>query len=234
MKIPHRSRGRARIEQRLPRLFLTTGGGDEVEIVGVLDAAQDAEHPGLGFVERQQSDQSARVSYAPDLETVTGGEHLRPLALPDPGEERRAEARPGVELVPCPFTDRLEAVVNVDLHRSPREESAAALSPPSPLSSAIASSTASLKSSPSSSPISWPIRFMNRPMLAGSFSSRSPSDEGSARDSRRASSDFTVAKRDMTRLSAEPPQRGHVGAAAADGRRTRMLTTRRQSRQSYS
>src|SRR5712692_9123668 len=234
MKIPHRSRCRARIEQRLPRLFLTTGDGDEVEIVGDLDAAQDAEDPGLGFVERQQREQSARIGHAPELETVTGGEHLHPLALPDPGEERRAKARPGVQLVPRRRADRLEAVVDVDLHGSPREESAAWASASSPPASAIASSTASLKSSPTSSPISCPMRFMNRPTLAGSFSSRSPSDEGSARDSRRASSDFTVAKRDMTRLSAEPPQRGHVGAAAADGRRTRMLTTRRQSRQSYS
>src|SRR2546426_174926 len=74
------------------------------------------------------------------------------------------------------------------------------------------------------------MRFMKRPTLAGSFSSRSPSDEGSASDSRRASSDFTVAKRGMTRLSAEPPPRGPVRAAATDGRRIRVLSLARTLR----
>src|SRR5262249_34641369 len=238
MEVPHRARRRARSEQCGPRFLLTTRDGDQVQIVGDVGAAEDAKHAGAGFIEGQQGDELVRVLHAPDLETVPGGEDLGPLVLPDPAEERRAQRRAGVELAPRGFADRVEAIVNVDLHRSPSEESAAdpdgASAPSLPLSSAMASSPASLKSSPSSSPISWPMRFMTRPTLAGSFSSRSPSDEGSASDSRRASSDFTVAKRDMTRLSAKPPQRGHAGAAAADGRSTRMLTTRRQSRQSYS
>src|SRR5206468_9749841 len=238
MEAPDRPRGRARLQQRRPCLLLTAANGDQVEIVGGLDAAEDPKGARVGLVEGQESDESVGIAHAPDLDTVIGGEGLRPLALPDPGEEWRAQRRSGVKRAPRGFADRVEAVEDVDLHRSPSEESVAepdvASSPSPPLSSAIASSTASLKSSPRSSPISWPMRFMKRPTLAGSFSSRSPSDEGSASDSRRASSDFTVAKRDMTRLSAEPPQRGHVGAAATDGRRISMLTTRRQSRQSYS
>src|SRR5437667_12237166 len=100
--------------------------------------------------------------------------------------------------------------------------------------SAIASSTAESKSSPSSSPNSLPIFFMNRATLEGSFSSKSPMSGESASDSSRASSDFTVAKRDIRRWSAVPPQRGHVGAGAVDGRSTSQLSRRRQSPHSYS
>jgi hypothetical protein len=90
------------------------------------------------------------------------------------------------------------------------------------------------KSSPRSSPNSRPIFFMNRATLAGLFSSRSPKLEDSARESRRASSDFTVAKRDINRDRDEPPQTGHTGVPAADGRSTRRLTRLRQSWHSYS
>src|SRR5438309_2010131 len=100
--------------------------------------------------------------------------------------------------------------------------------------SAIASSTAESKSSPSSSPNSLPIFFMNRATLAGSFSSRSPAPPPSASDSSRASSDFTVAKRDISRLSAVEPQRGHAGVSGEERRRTSRLTRRRQSWHSYS
>src|SRR5215467_1887587 len=99
--------------------------------------------------------------------------------------------------------------------------------------SAIASSTAESKSSPSSSPNSLPIFFMNRATLDGSFSSRSPSPPPSASDSRRASSDFTVENRDINRVSAVDPHRGHAGGSTADMRRSR-LTRRRQSWHSYS
>src|SRR2546422_674206 len=85
------------------------------------------------------------------------------------------------------------------------------------------------KSSPRSSPNSRPIFFMKRATLAGLFSSRSPKLGDSARASSRASSDFTVAKRDIRRDRAEPPQTGHTGEAAADGRSTRRLTRLRQS-----
>src|SRR5919197_4518581 len=90
-------------------------------------------------------------------------------------------------------------------------------------SSSMASSTADSKSSPSSSPNSRPIFFMNRATLAGSFSSMSPKLPESASDSRRASSDLTVAKRDMSRVSEVPPQRGHRGDSADEGRSTRRL-----------
>src|SRR5207245_9812562 len=100
----------------------------------------------------QESDDAFGIAHAPDLDTVIGGEDLRPLALPDPGEEWRAQLRSGVKRAPRGFADRVEAVEDVDLHRSPSEESVAepdvASSPSPPLSSAIASSTASLKSSP--------------------------------------------------------------------------------------
>src|SRR6185436_19166610 len=122
-------------------------------------------------------------------------------------------------------------------------ESPAASSPPPPASSPaslpspaslIASSTAESKSSPRSSPNSLPIFFMKRATLPGSFSSRSPKPPESARASRRASSDFTVAKRDIKRCSDRLPQRGQVGAGATDGRSTSKLTRRRQSPHSYS
>src|SRR5207237_9554994 len=105
--------------------------------------------------------------------------------------------------------------------------------PPSP-ASVIASSTAESKSSPSSSPNSLPIFFMKRATLAGSFSSRSPTPPPPASDSSRASSDFTVAKRDISRLSAVEPQRGQAGVSGDERRRTSRLTRRRQSWHSYS
>src|SRR5439155_126243 len=79
--------------------------------------------------------------------------------------------------------------------------------PPSPPSSesspppASISSTISSKSSPASSPSSFPILRIQRAMLFGSFSSRSPSEEGSPRSSSRSSSERTRAKRDMRRAS---------------------------------
>jgi len=48
------------------------------------------------------------------------------------------------------------------------------------------------------------------------------------------SSERTIAKRDMRRVRATPRQRGHRGGSAADGLSTSTLTTRRQSRHSYS
>ena len=98
----------------------------------------------------------------------------------------------------------------------------------------MASSTADSKSSPRSSPNSLPIFFMKRATLAGSFSSMSPKEPASASDSRRASSLFTVAKRDLRRVSAVEPQRGQAGVSALEMERISRLTRRRQSAHSYS
>src|SRR5438093_1146466 len=137
---------------------------------------------------------------------------------------------------------RIEVVGALDLHRSSDGPAVPGDSPPasagvsSPASpaSVIASSTAESKSSPSSSPNSLPIFFMKRATLVGSPSSRSPSPPPSASDSRRASSDFTVAKRDISRLTPFDPQRGHAGGSADERLRTSRLTRRRQSWHSYS
>jgi len=53
------------------------------------------------------------------------------------------------------------------------------------------------------------IRRIQRAMLFGSFSSRSPSIEGSVMSSRRLSSDRTTDTREIRRVSLVPPQRGH-------------------------
>src|SRR2546427_798523 len=138
-----------------------------------------------------------------------GGEPPRPPARPGPGGEGGARAPPRHEAVPRGSAHRLEAVDDVGLHgssnapdASPDSGAAASVSPASP--SLSASSIADSKSSPRSSPSSRPIFFMNRAALAGSFSSRSPRSAESASDSRRASSDFTVVKRDITRLKPDP------------------------------
>ena len=60
-------------------------------------------------------------------------------------------------------------------------------------------SIASERSSPRSSPNPSPIVFMNRAMLCGSFSSSPARLLGSAKASRRASSDFGEANRDRIR-----------------------------------
>jgi len=70
---------------------------------------------------------------------------------------------------------------------------------------------------------------MKRATLPGSFSSRSPKLPSLASDSSRASSDFTVAKRDMRRVKPTPPQRGHAGDSEDDTLRISRLTRRRQS-----
>src|SRR5205814_432670 len=168
----------------------------------------------------------------------------QPVALPGPGQERRAEPRVGMQRLPGLGAHRLQAFVDVGLHGGQRSDAPAAStdsvpSPPaagpSPVSpSAMASSTADSKSSPSSSPNSLPIFFMNRATLAGSLSSTSPNEPVSARDSRRASSLLTVAKRDIRRVNAVPPQRGHAGVAAFEIVRISRLTRRRQSAHSYS
>ncbi len=82
------------------------------------------------------------------------------------------------------------------IHRRRRRSLRRRLPPPPSPPPAISSSIAWSMSSPKSSPISWPIFFMNRATLFGSFSSMSPMADGSAIDSRRASSDFGDANRE--------------------------------------
>src|SRR5439155_25629518 len=120
------------------------------------------------------------------------------------------------------FIRRSQGYSSEDASAAPGDSLSPSPAPPSP--SAIASSMADSKSSPRSSPNSRPIFFMNRATLDGSFSSRSPRLDESARASSRASSDFTVAKRDITRESPWLPHRGQAGDSAAEGRSTRRLT----------
>src|SRR5262249_23418408 len=109
MEVPDRPRGRARLYQRRPRLLFTAGHRDQVERVGDLDAAEDPKDAGVGLVERQERDESVGIAHAPDLDTVIGGEGLRPPALPDPGEEWGAQLRSGVERAPRGLADPREA-----------------------------------------------------------------------------------------------------------------------------
>src|SRR5439155_13791038 len=111
------------------------------------------------------------------------------------------------------------------------------LSPPSSESSpppASISSTISSKSSPASSPSSLPILRIQRAMLFGSFSSRSPSEEGSPRSSSRSSSERTRAKRDMRRASFPLPQRSHLGSTCSLTRSVSTVVFRPHSVQRYS
>src|SRR5205807_1172896 len=176
------------------------------------------------------------VPHAQQAEPSPAAERGEPSALPRPGHEGRRKGRPREEALPGLLAHGVEPVEQVDLHSS------AGSSPPpgadslpsSPADSVMASSTAESKSSPSSSPNSLPIFFMRRATLRGSFSSRSPTPPPPASDSSRASSDFTVAKRDISRLSAVEPQRGQAGVSGDERRRTSRLTRRRQSWHSYS
>src|SRR5579875_1644393 len=86
------------------------------------------------------------------------------------------------------------------------------------------SSTASSNSGPpNSSPISRPILRISRATLLGSFSSTSPSAEGSLRASSRASSLRGVANRDIKRRSLRLPQCWQISSTASLMRRVRML-----------
>src|SRR5436189_299957 len=240
---PAHAVGGARREERRPRVVLVAGDGDEVEIVGDLGPPEQLERAGRGLAERQDGDQPAvGVAHVPHVEPPALREHLRPVTLPGPAQEGGSQAGGVGHGVPGGGLRRIEVVGALDLHRSsdgpavPGDSppASAGVSPPASPASVIASSTAESKSSPSSSPNSLPIFFMKRATLVGSPSSRSPSPPPSASDSRRASSDFTVAKRDISRLSAVEPQRGHAGVSGEERRRTSRLTRRRQSWHSYS
>src|SRR5205807_3974800 len=208
-----------------------------------LGPAQQLEDARLRLVERQDGEHAAvGVAHVAHVEAAALGEHRRPVALPRPAQEGAAQARRAGHGIPGGGLLRVEAVGALDLHSSSDEPAvpgdsspvgAGPSAPPSP-ASVIASSTAESKSSPSSSPNSLPIFFMKRATLAGSFSSRSPTPPPPASDSSRASSDFTVAKRDISRLSAVEPQRGQAGVSGDERRRTSRLTRRRQSWHSYS
>src|SRR5436309_3233143 len=203
-------RKKASIRTSMKRALLAARERDQVEVVRNIGAADEREHARRGLVERQEGHEPAlSVLDAPNLEAPVGGERPRPLALPGPREERRPQATLRHKVVPRGDAHRLEAVDDVCLHRSGAAPGApvdsAAVPPAASASLSLSvSSIADSKSSPRSSPISRPIFFMNRAALAGSFSSRSPKADESASDSRRASSDFTVAKRDITRLKLCP------------------------------
>src|SRR5262249_43618432 len=180
-----------------------------------------------------------------NVEPPALGEDGGPVVLPGPVQKRRPLASGRGHGIPGRGLRGVEPVDRLDFewgHRSSDGPAVSgdspavspALSPASSPASLVASSTAESKSSPSSSPNSWPIFFMKRATLAGSFSSTSPSPPLSASDSRRASSDLTVANRDMSRVRAVDLQRGHTGAAAVEMLRTSRLTRRRQSWHSYS
>src|SRR5947207_8703005 len=241
MELPHVTIRSTRLQQRGPHFVFAARDGQHVEVVGNVRAPHDALEPGARLEKRKGADERPiGIRHGADLEAAIRRERMDPLRLPCPGQERRANARAGAQVFPGRPAHGLEAVVESDLHRSVLSPASASAeedgAPPLPSSSAsvIASSTAESKSSPRSSPNSLPIFFMKRATLPGSFSSRSPKLEESARASMRASSLFTVAKRDISRLITGLPQRGQVGGGAVDGRGTSRLTRRRQSPHSYS
>lgn len=85
-----------------------------------------------------------------------------------------------------------------------------------------------------SSPISRPIFSMNRAMLCGSFSSSPSRLPGSARASRRASSDFGETNRDMIRSIRALVQQEQAGGAWWARLNTRTVLRFPQPRQRYS
>src|SRR5262245_12723705 len=237
VEVPDPGHRGARGEERRPRLLLAARSGDEVEVVRDVGAPDQLHRRRAALVERQERDGLSVILDAPHFEPAPGSEGPDPFALPGPREKGHAQAQAAVHRAPGDGADRLEAIVHDDLHNSGSaapESDMASCATGSSSDPAIASSTASSRSPPMSSPSSRPIFFMKRATLAGSFSSMSPKLASSASASSLASSDLTVAKRDMRRVSAAPPQRGHRGASAVAGRSTSRLTTRRQSRQSYS
>src|SRR5262245_22509569 len=238
MKLPPgRCRGPC-VQQGRPRFLFPPGNGQQVEVVRNVRTANELADIGREVPEGEHGHHALTVFDGPQLEPAAGSEGAGPLGLPGPGEKRRAQAATGVQARPGGRADRFEAVMGNDLHAlSDETESGAGPASSAAVGSSdssMASSMASSKSSPRSSPISRPMRFMSLPTLAGSFSSRSPRLDESAKASIRASSDLGVAKRDISRVRAEPPQRGQFGVGELVGRSTSMLTTRRQSRHSYS
>src|SRR5262249_34086114 len=179
------------------------------------------------LVQRQDGDQATvGVTDMTDVEPPPLGKNLGPVMLPGPAEKRATAGgrrRPGIPSGGLRGGETGGRLRPGGGHRASDGLAASRDSPapdspapsPSPLSaSLIASSTAESKSSPSSSPNSLPIFFMKRATLAGSFSSRSPSPPPSASDSRRASSDLTVANRAINRVSVVDRHRRHAGGSA--------------------
>ena len=68
-----------------------------------------------------------------------------------------------------------------------------------------------------------PIRFIHRATLRGSFSSKPPISADSASASRRASSDFTVAKRDQRRSRSALPHEAQRTSSMRARTSTRLV-----------
>ena len=111
------ARGRSGGQKRGPDLHLSAGFGEEIEVVGHVHAADQPEKSGLRFVERQQAEEPAGlVRHPAESPSPLRRERARPLALPGPGEERRAQRGGGMERLPCGGADRVEILEDLDLH----------------------------------------------------------------------------------------------------------------------
>ena len=106
------------LEQRHPRFFFPSLYGHQVEIIRNVGAAEDLPCARRRLVQRQERDQATGpVLDAMDFESALLREDVRPLALPRPGEKRRAQPGGGDEPVPHRGPHRLQTVVDLDFHR---------------------------------------------------------------------------------------------------------------------
>src|SRR5215831_1224521 len=112
------------LEESGPHLLLEAGGDAQIEIIGNVDAADEAAHPGTLLVERKDARERSRVIRdREELERSPAQKSAGPGGLPLPGEEERGMLRAVQQCVPARLVEGLEARERLNLHRSLRHRS---------------------------------------------------------------------------------------------------------------